>query len=126
MDVKLIPEFALRSIFFLVFPPQTDSICFVRADAAITKFLNKASMRIKAYQPKCIISAAVKPNLFNARNTFGQEWDVWLASGYIDWAVPMNYSNENRKFESNLKIIQDGSRRRREHLNTGIFSTRRW
>ncbi len=75
--------------------------------SAITKFLNKASMRIKAYQPKCIISAAVKPNLFNARNTFGQEWDVWLASGYIDWAVPMNYSNENRTFESNLKIIQD-------------------
>ena len=34
--------------------------------SAITKFLNKASMRIKAYQPECVISAAVKPNLFNA------------------------------------------------------------
>ncbi len=75
--------------------------------SAITKFLNKASMRIKAYQPKCIISAAVKPNLFNAKNTFGQEWDVWLTRGYIDWAVPMNYSNENRTFENNLKIIKD-------------------
>ncbi len=75
--------------------------------SAITKFLNKASMRIKAYQPECVISAAVKPNLFNARNTFGQEWDVWLKRGYIDWAVPMNYSNENRTFENNLKIIKD-------------------
>ena len=64
-------------------------------------------MRIKAYQPKCIISAAVKPNLFNAKNTFGQEWDVWLTRGYIDWAVPMNYSNENKTFENNLKIIKD-------------------
>ena len=52
-------------------------------------------------------NALIKPNLFNAKNTFGQEWDVWLANGYIDWAVPMNYSNENRTFESNLKIIQD-------------------
>ena len=26
-------------------------------------------MRIKAYQPKCIISAAVKPNLFNFLST---------------------------------------------------------
>ena len=75
--------------------------------SAITKFLNKASTRIKAYQPKCVISAAVKPNLFNARDTFGQEWDVWLANGYIDWAVPMNYSNENKTFEKNLKIIKD-------------------
>ena len=75
--------------------------------SAITKFLNKASMRIKAYQPECVISAAVKPNIFNARNTFGQEWDVWLTRGYIDWAVPMNYSNENRTFENNLKIIKD-------------------
>ena len=59
---------------------------------AITAFLSKASARIKAYQPNCIISAAVKPNLNNATNTFGQEWDVWLAGGYIDWAVPMNYT----------------------------------
>ena len=87
--------------------------------SAITKFLNKASMRIKAYQPKCVISAAVKPNLFNAKNTFGQEWDVWLTRGYIDWAVPMNYSNENRTFENNLKIIKDNIPSK--HLNRIIM-----
>ena len=75
--------------------------------AAITGFLSKASMRIKAYQPKCIISAAVKPNLYNARNTFGQEWDVWLASGYIDWAVPMNYTRDQSIFDQNLQIMKD-------------------
>ena len=87
--------------------------------SAITKFLNKASMRIKAYQPECVISAAVKPNLFNAINTFGQEWDVWLKRGYIDWAVPMNYSNENRTFENNLKIIKDNIPSK--HLNRIIM-----
>jgi len=75
--------------------------------SAITQFLKKASLRIRAYQPKCIVSAAVKPNLFNARNTFGQEWDLWLTAGYIDWAVPMNYTGNNQLFDNNLKIIMD-------------------
>ena len=35
-------------------------------NAAITQFIHKASRRIKAYQPDCIVSAAVKPNLFKA------------------------------------------------------------
>jgi uncharacterized lipoprotein YddW (UPF0748 family) len=75
--------------------------------SAITGFISKASTRIKAYQPDCIISVAVKPNLVNARNTFGQEWDVWLAAGYIDWAVPMNYSMDLRTFNNNIQIIKD-------------------
>ncbi len=72
---------------------------------AITRFLKQSSMRIRAYQPKCIISAAVKPNLYNARNTFGQEWDLWLSKGYIDWAVPMNYTFDNKIFEKNINIM---------------------
>ena len=70
--------------------------------SAITSFLKKSSMRIRAYQPKCIISAAVKPNLTNARNIFCQEWDVWLKNGYIDWAVPMNYTGDNNIFQKNI------------------------
>ena len=53
------------------------------------------------------MSAAVKPNIYNARNTFGQEWDLWLTAGYIDWAVPMNYTNKNQLFDNNLQIISD-------------------
>ena len=74
---------------------------------AITEFVKKASMRIKAYQPNCIVSAAVKPNIYNARNTFGQEWDLWLTGGYIDWAVPMNYTGSNQLFDNNLEIISE-------------------
>ena len=70
--------------------------------SAISKFLEKCSMRIRAYQPNCIISAAVKPNLESAHNSFGQEWDLWLDKGYIDWAVPMNYTRENKIFKENI------------------------
>ena len=75
--------------------------------SAITRFIRKASMRIKAYQPDCIISAAVKPNLLSARNTFSQEWDVWLAGGYIDWAVPMNYTMDLSTFDKNIRIMKE-------------------
>ena len=36
--------------------------------ASITSFIRKASLRIRAYQPNCIISAAVKPNLNDNQN----------------------------------------------------------
>ena len=72
---------------------------------AITRFLKKASMRIRAYQPNCIISAAVKPNMELAHKTFFQEWDVWLDKGYIDWAVPMNYTRNNKIFNNNILSI---------------------
>ena len=75
--------------------------------SSITNFIRKASYRIKAYQPNCIISAAVKPNLNDAKNIFHQEWDEWLVGGYIDWAVLMNYTSSSKVFEENITIIKE-------------------
>ena len=66
-----------------------------------------ANIEIKNILPNCIISAAVKPNIFNAKLVFSQEWDLWLSAGYIDWAVPMNYTRDNKVFEDNLRIMQN-------------------
>tara|TARA_Y100001970_G_scaffold275010_1_gene375684 strand:+ start:10308 stop:11417 length:1110 start_codon:yes stop_codon:yes gene_type:complete len=74
---------------------------------AITKFVKRANIVIKNNLPNCIISAAVKPNIFNAKLTFFQEWDLWLSAGYIDWAVPMNYKTDNNDFVQNMYIIKD-------------------
>ena len=65
-------------------------------------------MRIKAYQPNCTISAAVKPNLESAHKNFGQEWDFWLEKGYIDWAIPMNYTRDNKLFKENILSMKNG------------------
>ena len=74
---------------------------------SITKFVKSANLEIKVNLPNCIISAAVKPNIFNAKLTFSQEWDLWLSAGYIDWAVPMNYKTDNDDFVQNMYIIKD-------------------
>ena len=75
--------------------------------SSITNFIKKASLRIRAYQPNCIISAAVKPNLIDAINVFHQEWDEWLIGGYIDWAILMNYTSSTKNFKKNIKITRD-------------------
>ena len=74
---------------------------------SITKFVKRANIEIKNNLPNCIISAAVKPNIFNAKLTFSQQWDLWLSAGYIDWAVPMNYYTDNSDFVQNMHIIKD-------------------
>tara|TARA_B110000444_G_C18822596_1_gene588537 strand:+ start:921 stop:1949 length:1029 start_codon:yes stop_codon:yes gene_type:complete len=73
----------------------------------ITQLVAELNSLIKAKDPNCIISAAVKPNIYEAKLRFGQEWDLWLSSGYINWAIPMNYSKENNIFISNINIIKD-------------------
>ena len=50
-------------------------------------------------------SAAVKPNLYEAKQRYFQEWDVWLAAGYLDKAMIMNYSPDLKTFSSNINIL---------------------
>jgi len=67
------------------------------------------------------LSAAVKPNLYVARERFLQEWDVWLAAGYVDWVVPMNYSPSMRDFSQNISIINDNfPKKYRDKIIMGI------
>ncbi len=90
-----------------LFDEEFDRIFSDFKSNSITKFVKKANIEIKNNLPNCIVSAAVKPNLFNAKLTFSQEWDLWLSAGYIDWAVPMNYNTDNNSFVQNMHIIKD-------------------
>ena len=74
---------------------------------SVTKLVKGISNVIKANRDNCILSAAVKPNLYSARNTFGQEWDVWLLAGYLDWVIPMNYLPELDIFSTNINVMED-------------------
>jgi len=74
---------------------------------SVTKLVKGISNVIKANRNDCILSAAVKPNLYSARNDYGQEWDVWLLAGYLDWVIPMNYLPELDIFSTNINVIDD-------------------
>ena len=74
---------------------------------AITDFVKRSKYIIKEILPNSIISAAVKPNIYNAKLIYGQEWDLWLSAGYLDWVVPMNYLVDDNDFIKNIYIIKD-------------------
>ena len=74
---------------------------------AITDFIKRSKFIIKEVLPNCIISAAVKPNIYNAKLIYGQEWDLWLSAGYLDWVVPMNYLVDDNDFIKNIYIMKD-------------------
>ncbi len=73
----------------------------------VTDLVKQISIMAKLIKPDCILSAAVKPNLYQAHDQFMQEWDVWLAAGYLDWVFPMNYTKDLRDFAGNIGIIYD-------------------
>lgn len=75
--------------------------------SAITNLVKETKEMLLDVRPNCKLSAAVKPNLLLAKNRFYQEWDVWLAAGYLDWVMPMNYTPDLRDFAGNIDIMYD-------------------
>ena len=88
---------------------------------AVTSLVKDTRALVNEVRPDCIISAAVKPNLYVARERYFQEWNVWLAAGYMDWVVPMNYSSKKREFARNIDVIDDNfPKKYREKIIMGI------
>ncbi len=74
---------------------------------SVTELVRETKNMLLEIQPECELSAAVKPNLYQARERYYQEWDVWLAAGYLDKAIVMNYTPNLRDFAANIDIIYD-------------------
>ena len=87
----------------------------------ITNLVMEIRKLISALCPDCKLSAAVKPNIYLARDQFFQEWDVWLVEGYLDFVMPMNYIPSLRKFTSNIDLIYENfPEKYRENIIMGI------
>jgi uncharacterized lipoprotein YddW (UPF0748 family) len=74
---------------------------------AVTDLVRETKNLIETVRPNMELTAAVKPNLYQARERFYQEWDVWLAAGYLDKAVVMNYTKDLKDFAANIDIMYD-------------------
>ena len=73
----------------------------------VTVLVRETKNLIQSIKPEIILTAAVKPNLYQARERFFQEWDVWLAAGYLDKAIVMNYTKDLKEFAANIDIMYD-------------------
>jgi len=68
------------------------------------------------------LSAAVKPNLNNARSRFFQDWAYWIDEGLLDFAIPMNYAEDLDLFMTNLKIIEETLPREKVVMGIGVYN----
>ena len=73
-------------------------------DAArhVGRFVVQARARVKAVRPGVLFTAAVFGSYPSCVKSVGQDWESWLDAGLIDWAVPMNYSENNARYATFL------------------------
>ncbi len=73
----------------------------------ITELLEFINEDIDLLDRDISISAAVKPNLVEAKGRWHQNWQNWLERDLVDFVVPMNYSSDLITFMTNIKIMKN-------------------
>ena len=88
---------------------------------SITELVSDTKDMIMLSNSRIELSAAVKPSLYEARERFSQEWDVWLVAGYLDKAFVMNYAADLKIFAANIDIMYDNlPKKYRDKVVVGI------
>ncbi len=75
--------------------------------ASVTEFVRKCNSLILKVNSNVVLSAAVKPNLWEANNRYFQAWDQWIINGYVDFVIPMNYFPDLENFSRNVDLMMD-------------------
>ena len=109
-EFERIYGFSPRDITRGIIPPDIlDSIqgawTRFRQDA-VSQLVKDTYHAIQKSRKRISLSAAVKPNLVEARNRWNQDWGRWIEDGYIDFVVPMNYYSEIRHFNDSVQIMK--------------------
>lgn len=86
-DPKLVIDYYGTAGYRKLLEKWTDYRC-----SQVTELVNRISFGIRQLNKNIKISAAVFPNLKNAKSERGQDWEKWLDQGTIDFVVPMIYS----------------------------------
>lgn len=73
-----------------------------RADQ-ITRLVTAMSRAARQANPAITVSAAVYGATPSCLTSVAQDWPLWIRTGLIDWACPMNYSSDLQQFDTLLK-----------------------
>ncbi len=88
----------------------------------VQSFVAGARARVKAARPGAWLTAAVLGKYPSCVDSVGQDWMGWLDKGLIDYAVPMNYTEDKARYAGYVKV-QGGSRARAKRIISGIGVT---
>jgi uncharacterized lipoprotein YddW (UPF0748 family) len=74
---------------------------FLRSE--ITGLLINLKEYIKTIDKSVLLSIAVKPNMYDAKHVYFQDWGEWLKEGLCDRILMMNYQTDFDLFIKNVK-----------------------
>ncbi len=69
----------------------------------ITRLVRAVRTELRARHPNVKLSAAVFAGYPECRETLGQDWHAWMREGLLDFVCPMNYTADDRAFESQAR-----------------------
>ncbi len=72
----------------------------------ITGWMQELSAVARRARPGLAVSAAVFPDLEQARRDKAQDWKLWLDRGYVDYVCTMTYTPDLRDFETKVQKQQ--------------------
>ncbi len=111
-DIYGIDPIYLNSSTSSINAELNDSIYFIKNEwvsfknshiDSLIKGLNSLIVNYNEVKSKNIkLSVAVKPDIYEAKIRWNQNWDDWLKNNFIDFAVVMNYYPDTESFSNNL------------------------
>lgn len=69
----------------------------------ITQLVAAVAKEARQLKPEIKISAAVFSEYPNCRISVGQDWVSWVKAGYLDFICPMDYTEDDGRFERLVK-----------------------
>ncbi len=87
----------------------------------ISRFVLKVNKALKTQNPKLVISAAVfslpRPDRLAA---IQQDWETWAERGWIDWLIPMAYTENTTAFNQQIDRMKASLNHTKVVLISGI------
>ena len=71
----------------------------------VTRFVAKVSQSVKEIAPHMQVSAAIFPEMEEAREKYSQDWLFWLEKGYLDRTYTMSYTISTERLEQDLTFL---------------------
>lgn len=69
----------------------------------MTAFVRRVRQALREVDPRIKLSAAVYQNYPDCRRNVGQDWGNWLKKGWLDFVVPMNYTEYTGEFAAAVR-----------------------
>lgn len=87
----------------------------------VTKLVGYISERARKVSPSLEISATIVPSIERSYLVTFQDWTQWLKSGYVDYIVAMNYTDDTHLMELKSRSLLIGDYRDKMYIGVGAY-----